>query len=167
MSDVQAKLREIIETRFSTDYTAAGGTFRVQYPNRDIDNKVTGYIALSWLSGGSLGASFFQRAERVPTVLNAQVFVKKGTGTVTARAECDKISDIWRGQTYKLIENTPSGVVPSRPVDGTNQVNSVITANLRIQDPTTTDVGLDDAKTWYQINVQCDAILAVKYGLVV
>jgi hypothetical protein len=126
-----------------------------------------GYINLSWKIGNSLGSSFFRKSQRTPIILFGQFFIEINAGTKIALDEADKLADVMRGQTWTVIAETPTNAVEGRPLDGANQMDSIVTSNIRWYDPTVDMIGPDGGGHWYQINLVCEGTITAKFGAVV
>lgn len=165
-ADLYRAFRQAVETRLQTDYAAAGGTLLLVFPNVDLDrDDSAGYVNVTWQLGNTLGSSFYARRQMTPFIIFCQIFVPRGTGTETAATQADLLADVMRGQSWTVIANTPTLVTPNRnAVDGANQVDSIVTATARLDDPVATPIGPDPGGALYQVNVTTEGRLLAKYG---
>lgn len=164
MDSPYEKLREIIATRINNDYPTAGGTLPLQFPNRPVDQSEDGYISISWQIGTPSSRGVFKAFEQTPVVIFGQIFVPKNTGTRTANLQADILAGVLREQRYTVISNTPSTTVDPLPLNGVNQRQTVVTANLRVYIPSVNSIGADQGGQWYQVNMTAEALFTVKYG---
>lgn len=162
--------RYILSKRFIEGYATLGGTWPIKVPNHPVDRSEGRYVVLSWQVGASGEGTFFNRRNRTPIFLFAQIFSSQLVGTQAALGEADIIADIWRDQTYTVIDNSdrlaPRAVVGS-PVDGLTFVNQVVTSRIRLNEPSEPLIVGDDQAggPWHQINVSCEGYTETKFGV--